>query len=83
VFLPLQNLPACIAIASGHEVEGKAMKAILPLKLFVQVTEQGFIEMDGCSTTAAHEVMMGLSFYGFVAWLLTQKMIFTYKPQFT
>jgi hypothetical protein len=83
LLLLLENLPTGIAKPGHDEVEREIMKVVLRLKLLMQVAEEGFVEMDGCSAAATYQVMVCMPFYGLIAWLLAQKVIFAYKSQFT
>jgi hypothetical protein len=71
MLLPLEQLPTRVTITGRDQVEREAVKVVLPLQLFMQIAEQSFGEVDSCPATPTHEMMMSLSFYCFVPWLLT------------
>jgi hypothetical protein len=82
VFRLLQKLPTFITIASCNEIECEVMKVVLCLKAFMQVAQESLIQVDSRSAAAAHEMVMSLSLYCLIAWLLTQKVVFAHQPQF-
>jgi len=68
----LDDLPTGVAVPGCYKVKRQAMKAVLLLKLFVEIAQQGIIKVCDGSAAFANEVMVGLAFCGLVARLFSR-----------